>query len=90
MIFRSPRKGASTAPVILIIDADRDFLTDSLLVLIQAGYEVLTPWIVRKSNTCASYTPNPLISSPWIFPLSVMPLWKTYDLATMAIRWSLL
>jgi DNA-binding response OmpR family regulator len=42
MILGSPRTWTSTSPVILIIDAERDYLTDSVLALSQEGYEVLT------------------------------------------------
>ena len=42
MVLRSLRDPASTSPVILMIDPDRDFLPDSALTLTQEGYQVLT------------------------------------------------
>ncbi len=41
-MLHPPRKKNTTAPVVLIIDTDRDFLGDCVMPLVQAGYEVLT------------------------------------------------
>ncbi len=60
MILRSPRNRTSTAPVILTLDADRDFLADSVLALIQAGYEVLTAVDSQEVQYLCELYPRPI------------------------------
>ena len=60
MVLRSPTKRPSTAPVILMIGADRDFLTDSVPTLIQAGYEVLTAGDSQEVRDLCELYPRPI------------------------------
>ena len=60
MILGSPRTRTSTPPVILIIDADRDFLADSVPALIQAGYEVLTAVDSQEVQYLCELYPRPI------------------------------
>jgi DNA-binding response OmpR family regulator len=60
MILDSHRTRTSTAPVILIIDADRDFLADFVLALIQAGYEVLTAVNSQEVQYLCELYPHPI------------------------------
>ncbi len=60
MISRPPGNWSSTAPVVLIIDGDRDFLGDCVMPLVQAGYEVLTAVDSQEVQYLCELYPGPI------------------------------
>jgi hypothetical protein len=60
MMLRSHRHRASTSPVILIIDTDRDFLADSALPLTQEGFKVLTAVDSQEVQYLCELYPRPI------------------------------
>ena len=60
MVLRSLRDPASTSPVILMIDPDRDFLPDSALTLTQEGYQVLTAVDSVETQYLCELYPRPI------------------------------
>ncbi len=59
MTLRPPRNHTSTPPVILNIDAYRDFPADFVLTLIQAGHEVLTAVNGQEAQYLCELYPHP-------------------------------
>ena len=55
-----PRNRKMTAPVVLIMDGDRDFLADCVLLLAQAGYVVLTAVDSQELQYLCELYPRPI------------------------------
>ncbi|MEP7152848.1 MAG: hypothetical protein ABI856_14155 [Nitrospira sp.] len=60
MMLRFPRKTNPTAPVILLLDGDRDLLADCVMPLAQAGYEVLTAVDSQELRYLCELYPSPI------------------------------
>src|SRR5688500_16475665 len=60
MMLRSHRDRASTSPVILIIDTDRNFLADSAFPLPQQGFKVLTAVDSQEVRYLCELNPRPI------------------------------
>ncbi len=60
MISNPPDNWSLTGPVVLIIDADRDFLGDCVMPLVQAGYEVLTAVDSQEVQYLCELYPGPI------------------------------
>jgi len=60
MMLRRTKKRNTSAPVILLMDGDRDFLADCVMPLTEAGYEVLTAVDSQELQYLCELYPRPI------------------------------
>lgn len=59
-MLRSAKKRNSSAPVILVVDEDRDFLADCVMPLTEAGFQVLTAIDSQELEYLCELYPRPI------------------------------
>jgi DNA-binding response OmpR family regulator len=84
-----PGKKHMSAPVILLMDEDRDVLADWVMPLTQAGYVALTAVDSQELRYLCELYPRPIDVVVLDIPLERDARWKTLYPASMVIRWSL-